>query len=150
MDEAVMQMVLNQLGSAGGETPPETTTDPLMSALLGSLAQRQSERESEDDDELRRELARARRTIARLNASIRAADTMALYISELFGCCSTCWGLNRVCPTCRGAGGPGYREADAERLLEWVQPALARHGLQVLTTEAPPSSGHSETGGGDR
>ena len=136
MDEALRQMVLDQL-AVGGDAP----TDPLLGALLGALTQQQAERADEgDDDRLRAELARARRAIARLKENVRAGDTMALFVSEVFGCCPICWGLNRLCATCRGEGGPGYREADVERLLDWVSPALARAGLevgQISGTEAP-------------
>ena len=141
MDDALRQMVLDQLGGAG-----DTPADPLLGALLGALAQQQAERREDegDDDRLRAELARARRAIARLKENVRAGDTMALFISEVFGCCPICWGLNRLCATCRGEGGPGYREADVERLLDWVSPALARAGFEVVrvaATEAPRTRG---------
>jgi hypothetical protein len=135
VDDELMQQILTRLG--GGQ--PEGSTDPLMTALLGSLAGRRTERaDDQDDDRVRAELARARRANARLKEAVRTGDSMALYISDVFGCCQVCWGLNRLCATCRGEGGPGYRHPDAERLLEWVVPALRRIDLDVVPAKTPP------------
>jgi hypothetical protein len=142
MDEALLQTMMNQLAAPSGEAANGAGGDPLLGAVLASLQQRHDEDDEDDTKRLRAELARSRRAVDRLQQSVRAADTMALYISDVFGCCATCWGLNRLCPTCGGGGGPGYREADVERLVEWVAPALARHGLTVADARSSESNGN--------
>lgn len=112
----------------------ERFSDPLMATLFNSMVQQNSEaRENHVDHE--RDLDRAKMTIRKLKEDLAAADTMAHYIAEVFGACPQCWGLNRLCPQCKGSGKPGSGEPQEQELLSWVGPALAKLGMKVTKIE---------------
>jgi hypothetical protein len=108
-------------------------SDPIAAAVIGSfLARRSDDARETESDSSERELERARRTVRKLQEALSSADSMALYVATTFGACPACWGLNTFCPRCRGQGGPGSSNLDADGLLRWVEPALRRLGLEVV------------------
>ena len=133
MDEQFAQMLTQALGG--------DQSDPLQALVLQQLS-RADTNVTEDDSALRDELARCRRTVRRLGADVAAANAMTQWVAEVLGACPLCWGLNRFCRHCLGAGTPGSSEADVDRLIDWVGPALARAGLSVIPT---PSHTGTET-----
>lgn len=115
----------------------ERFSDPLLATMLQSMFQQNSEAREDyvEHVDYERDLERARITIRKLKESLAAADTMAHYIAEVFGACPQCWGLNRLCPECKGRGMPGSGEPQEDELLSWVGPALAKLGMNVTKIE---------------
>jgi len=115
----------------------ERFSDPLLATLFNSMVQQHSEAREDHLDPIDHErvLDRAKTTIRKLKENLAAADTMASYIAEVFGACPQCWGLNRLCPQCKGRGNPGSGEPQGEELLSWVEPALAKLGMKVTKIE---------------
>jgi hypothetical protein len=111
------------------------SADPLMAMLMSSMLNANSGKEEpiEAPMNYQHELARLKKVIHDLKQQLAAADRMANYISEIFGACSLCWGLNKLCPSCDGKGQPGFAAPVEEDLLAWVRPALKRLGLQINT-----------------
>ena len=134
MDPAMTTLLAEQLGE-------RATQDPFAALLLQQL---RSNEEGVDDelDELRRDVARARQTIERLKTEVGAANAMARYVAQMLGACSSCWGLNPVCPRCLGNGRPGSEQPAIRELLDWITPALHRAGL--ITTHRAGASPGSE------
>jgi hypothetical protein len=124
MDDAMRQALASRV------------SDPLMAALLNSMMDRQpvgTEQASEEE----RQLAKARAVNRKLREDLDAAERMALYVARVFGACQSCWGLNRLCPQCRGDGGSGWAQPSESELLSWVEPALKRLGLRVERSHEP-------------
>jgi hypothetical protein len=142
MDPATMAMLAQQLGNGGvigsAEEPPLAgqPANPLVSTLLSQMTSSSADTErAERVESLERQLEAAKRRISRLRASIATAEQMVELIAVTFGTCPDCWGLHQSCRLCRGDGGPGWRPPDIAELLQWVEPALARTGLRVQSTQ---------------
>jgi hypothetical protein len=123
--------------------------DDPMAMLL--LAASQRGHGADREDELAELEQRASAAEARLEQSTRALQSTATasralrrYVARVFGTCERCCGLNGLCPACGGQGGPGHQEPDRTELLRWLQPALARAGLTVVTA---PDATHPPQGG---
>jgi hypothetical protein len=112
----------------------ERFSDPLLATMFRSMFQQNSEARADHVDH-EPDLDRAKMTIRKLKENLAAADTMAHYIAEVFGACPQCWGLNRLCPRCKGSGKPGTGEPQEQELLSWVGPALAQLGMKVTKIE---------------
>jgi hypothetical protein len=129
--------VNDQLAQALTQALQGEEADPVQALLIQQLAQSADEDADLDAADLHEQLARCRRTVQRLGAEVAAANAMTEWVAQALGACPACWGLDRFCRRCLGAGLPGSSEPDAERLVEWVTPALARSGLTVIPI--PPS-----------
>lgn len=108
------------------------TRDPFAALLLQQLTSQAETVEDPDAPDPR--LERAARTIARLRAELAAANTMATQVARVLGACTACWGLDRFCGRCRGAGAPGSHTPDIDALVDWIGPALRRGGISLSTT----------------
>jgi hypothetical protein len=78
-----------------------------------------------------------------LQGALGAAREALDFIAALFGACR-CFGQNPDCPTCQGAGTPGWSApSDPRLLLKWTLPALSHLGLRVVRqTAVSPRSPH--------
>lgn len=84
---------------------------------------------------------RLRRRLRALAAELRAAQTVADTLAAALGACYLCWGEDRGCGHCGGAGRPGWAEPDAALFAEFVAPALQRMQMQSVSgapAERPP------------
>jgi hypothetical protein len=148
MNPAMAQMLAQQLGLPADQEGLDPSallanqaSDPLMAALVSSMLQRQAadrDTPTEIDEEqavLKHELAQAKKTIRKLRENVASANNMANYIAQVFGACPACWGLNQLCPHCRGQGKPGSYQPNEAELLAWVEPALTKLGLRIVKSE---------------
>ncbi|HEV2778161.1 MAG TPA: hypothetical protein VGX25_02050 [Actinophytocola sp.] len=140
MDAAVATLLAQRLGLTGADESAADgqPNDPMMAALLRQLVST-AESTPDDTDRLERRLASARRRLGRLRTNLTTALAMVQHIAAVFGACPRCWGLNQLCSHCQGAGGPGWQLPDTNALLQWVEPALARVGMQARVVTAPQS-----------
>ena len=107
--------------------------DPFAALLLQQLSRQSESVEGGGQDVLERRLERASRAITRLRSELTAANAMAAHVARVLGACPACWGLDRFCRRCLGAGTPGSDEPDINALIDWVAPALHRAGVTVST-----------------
>jgi hypothetical protein len=117
--------------------------DPVLAAALASALQQPTDApvistltpDQQEIERLRRMLSAAKHRIRELKQDLEAADAMVRYLALVFGACPACWGQNRLCARCHGAGRPGSAQPVEEALLDWVRPALRKLGLRVATIE---------------
>lgn len=153
--ESTMQSLLAQqfgLDASNPQAMAEAIGQRMGNPMLGMLMQQWMARQSEaqleaidvetvehisspDIDAVRKERS-LRQTLHAQQQALAQADRMASFIAESFGCCKFCWGLNRLCGHCAGRGRPGYADPDLEILRDWLAPALARAGWQLLAPKA--------------
>lgn len=81
----------------------------------------------------RKRLSRAHREIRELQEELEAAYGVIQQLAHMFGACLYCFGGDEECEECGGDGGPGTAIPVREDLLSWVEPALHRLGLRVIT-----------------
>ena len=93
-----------------------------------------------------REIERARRAVRQLRRDLQAVDTIFRHLGHVFGACPACFGMSEECGRCHGDGVPGSMTPLRDELLAWVEPALARLGLQVIPI---PSQKANEQGDDD-
>jgi hypothetical protein len=150
LDPNVQALLLERLGGQAGADgrmdalvsalASQAGDDPVMGAVLSSVLSRQALEAEEQPDEheaCQRELDRSRRAIRRLRELLAPANEIAVYVAEVFGACSLCWGLDETCRRCGGKGRAGWREPLEEEFLSWAGPAALRLGLRLI----PQSSG---------
>jgi hypothetical protein len=117
----------------------EQTDDPIMKLLLQQMLTRQEEATDDDTEaRLRAHLRKATRLVQDLRAEAAAANEMVAFVARVLGACVRCWGLDRFCRECLGAGVPGSRDLDATALLDWVGPALIRAGVVTAPFHEAP------------
>lgn len=58
-----------------------------------------------------------------LQARHQRLEQIHQYVADAMGAC-TCMGLDPACPTCQGAGKPGYREINEVEFGRLIQPFL--------------------------
>jgi hypothetical protein len=142
-------------------------SDPQLAPLLALMNQREAGGAGEDEDahatmDARpararrrgrdaqsagdREIERARRAVRQLRRDLQAVDTIFRHLGHVFGACPACFGMSEECGRCHGDGVPGSMTPLREELLTWVEPALARLGLQVTPI---PSQKANEQGDDD-
>lgn len=107
--------------------------NPTLAALLSSMT---TPRQSAAAEPTRPARARRGRRITErlqeLEDELDAADELVSYLAGVLGACP-CFGLDRRCPDCGGAGAPGaLGSSDAEQLLAWTRPSLERLGLSIV------------------
>jgi hypothetical protein len=67
-------------------------------------------------------------------------------LAAALGACD-CWGQDSDCPTCGGAGGPGWAQPDALLFARHVQPAVRVAGRRATNMEREESEdGHQLAG----
>ncbi|MEX2540731.1 MAG: hypothetical protein WD314_02950 [Trueperaceae bacterium] len=131
-----MSQMLRQMGGEGQS--PAADMEALFqgnpkAAMLATLLQQRNQGGGQDSaEDFQAKLNRSRRTGRILRQQLEEAAGAISYIAEVFGSCELCWGRERSCPQCAGAGGPGSRTADRNELLAWVLPALHSVGLDVV------------------
>ena len=91
-----------------------------------------------------RELERARRVARQLRRDLHSVDTIFRHLGHVFGACPACFGLSDDCGRCHGHGMPGSVTPLEEELLAWVEPALARLGLQVTPIPSQETTGQDD------
>lgn len=68
-------------------------------------------------------------------------------LASALGACD-CWGRNKNCPLCAGAGGSGWADPDPDLFQEYVGPAVARLTATWDDTSGydahPPSKHHNQ------
>jgi hypothetical protein len=127
-------------------------SDPALAPLIALMSQGQaaagtSPRDPDDTMDARRprresrgrasqpagdrEIERARRAVRQLRRDLQAVDTIFRHLGHVFGACPACFGMSEECGRCHGNGVPGSMTPLRDELLAWVEPALARLGLQV-------------------
>lgn len=138
---------MDDMTAALGGAIPQMPDNPLMSMLLQQMAARQEADRTPDQEveQLKARLQRASRLIGRLRAEAAAANEMASFVARVLGACPRCWGLDRFCRECLGAGTPGSRAPEAAELLDWVGPALQRAGLTAVPSTASDSTQEPDT-----
>jgi hypothetical protein len=87
-----------------------------------------------------RELDRARRAVRQLRRDLQAVDTIFRHLGHVFGACPACFGMSDECGRCHGRGIPGSLMPMRDELLTWVEPALARLGLQITPIPSQPET----------
>jgi len=87
-----------------------------------------------------REIERARRAVRQLRRDLQAVDTIFRHLGHVFGACPACFGMSEECGRCHGDGVPGSMTPLRDELLVWVEPALARLGLQVTPIPSQKAS----------
>jgi hypothetical protein len=85
-----------------------------------------------------RQLDQARRAVRQLRRDLRSVDTIFRHLGHVFGACPACFGMSEECGRCHGHGIPGSLMPLRDELLIWVEPALARLGLQVIPIDVEP------------
>jgi hypothetical protein len=105
--------------------------DPLTLLLLEQMTATSAE--NNETEILKARLKRAEHTLDRARADLVAANTMAKWVAGVLGACPACWGLNRGCRRCSGAGVPGSSAPDLDQLVPWIEPALHRAGLVIAS-----------------
>ena len=137
---------MDDVTAAPGGAIPQITDDPLMSMLLQQMAARQEADGTPDEVErLKARLQRAGRLIERLREEAAAANEMASFVARVLGACPRCWGLDRFCRECLGAGTPGSRAPEVADLLDWVGPALQRAGFTTVPLTIGDSTPRPDT-----
>jgi hypothetical protein len=140
MDPAMTTLLTERLGERASQ-------DPLAAMLLQHFQRsvEEDDHEGAGIDELRRKLESATGALDRLRTELSAANAMATHVAKVLGACSSCWGLNLVCPRCLGSGGPGSQPPDINALVNWITPALHRAGLTTTKRSATqPETDHPE------
>jgi hypothetical protein len=117
--------------AAGGEDPDDT-----MDARPARPRRRARAAQPADD----REIERARRAVRPLRRDLQAVDTIFRHLGHVFGACPACFGMSDECGRCHGHGVPGSMTPLRDELLAWVEPALARLGLQVTPIQSQPAT----------
>jgi hypothetical protein len=124
--------------------------DPLMARMLTAAAGKEDSMEDllrqwiqqwashaapPQEEEAERLAIRLRRQNRRLEERLEAALGFLKALADLMGACPRCFGQDKHCPRCRGAGSPGSRSPDPE-LAGWVKPAFHRLGYRVVPRKA--------------
>ena len=128
--------------------------DPAMGPLL-RMAEQQQQREEEASAlaslpakkpkrKQDKKSARMLRMMHRLQEELEAAQVIAHHVGKIFGACPYCFGEDEDCEACAGRGAPGSTKPAKKELLAWVEPALARLGLQVTAVQEPAPAKKSE------
>jgi hypothetical protein len=111
--------------------------DPLTAMLVEQIvASAATQGDTVEEDAIATSLARAERLLERAQQDLVAANTMAEWVAGAVGACQRCWGLDRFCRTCSGAGVPGSRPPDLEEFVAWIEPAFRRAGLVIVDATA--------------
>jgi hypothetical protein len=90
------------------------------------------------------ELELARRAARQLRRDLHSVDEIFRHLGHVFGACPACFGMSEDCGRCRGQGMPGSVTPLEEELLAWVEPALARLGLQVIPIPSQQGTGQDD------
>jgi hypothetical protein len=141
------QEAMAMLAERSGFSPEDLArfqNDPMAMLLLAAAGQRDAHSVDDEVQTLEQraltaesQLEDARRALRGARSAIASGQALTGYVARVLGSCERCCGLNALCPTCAGQGGPGYREPDRDELLRWLQRALARSDLTVVPASHP-------------
>jgi hypothetical protein len=81
--------------------------------------------------------ARMLRMMHHLQEELEATQVVMHHVGKMLGACPYCFGEDEDCEACAGRGAPGSTKPAKKELLAWVEPALARLGLQVTAVQEP-------------
>jgi hypothetical protein len=123
----------------------EAGADPLTALLLEQMVAASAE--NDETEILKARLGRAQHALDRVRADLVAANTMAEWVAGVLGACPACWGLDRFCRRCSGAGVPGSSAPDLDQLVPWIVPALRRAGLVIAPAASENNAGPTHVEG---
>jgi hypothetical protein len=127
----------------------DPNADPLTALLVEQIISSATAPSAEEmeDEALGTRLARAERSLDRARQDLVAANKMAEWVAGAVGACPRCWGLDRFCRSCSGAGVPGSRQPDLEEFVSWIEPAFRRAGLAIVDAAARNAVGTNNVEG---
>src|SRR4051794_28226937 len=127
MSAALLQELLaERVGVTREEMESLSRGDPdaMQRFVIAKLARRHSASQRQngtdvpppeaEDEEVGRMVHRQAELLDRMASQLLLADQRSRIAASVFGACA-CWGLDRHCAACHGAGGPGFADPSPEQ-----------------------------------